>query len=578
MTKLGAMQVALMGVLAGALLAPRGALAQSNPVVVENALPGNPDSDWDVSGAGDPSIQGFATDIGVNRGDTISFKIDTPSADYRLDIYRMGYYGGMGARLVASILPSATLPQTQPVCLTDGTGITDCGNWAVSASWAVPSNATSGIYFAKLVRQDAVGASHVVFVVRDDSSHSKLLFQTSDTTWQAYNQYGGNSLYVGASEAGSPAGRAFRVSYNRPFTTRDATPEDWVFNAEYPMVRWLEANGYDVTYTTGMDADRRGDKILQHTAYLSVGHDEYWSGTQRANVEAARSAGVALAFFSGNEVFWKTRWETSIDGSATPYRTLTCYKETHANAVIDPADPPTWTGTWRDPRFSPPADGGRPENGLTGTIFTVNCCSYNITVPADDGKMRFWRNTSIASLPPAGSATLPNETLGYEWDEDLDNGRDRASLHHAAESAAAHSRLRIELRPGHGDPSPDALSRCWRRARLRSRHGAVVVGTRRQPRSRQRSARREHAAGHGQPVGRHGCAAGDVAGGPGGRDGLDRYDPAVVDGYVADRRLHRDQRLGGDDQRHRQRHRRRSRRRRRSVRRWRGDLASGRRA
>ena len=96
----------------------------------------------------------------------------------------------------------------------------------------------------------------------------------------------------------------------------------------------------------------------------------YWSGGQRANVESALDAGVNLAFFSGNEVFWKTRWEASIDAGATPYRTLVSYKETHAGAKIDPT--PVWTGTWRDPRFSPPADGGRPENALTGTLFMVN--------------------------------------------------------------------------------------------------------------------------------------------------------------------------------------------------------------
>ena len=102
------------------------------------------------------------------------------------------------------------------------------------------------------------------------------------------------------------------------------------------MVRWLERNGYDVSYFTGVDADRRGAEILEHKAFLSVGHDEYWSGGQRANVEAARDAGVNLAFFSGNEIFWKTRWENSIDGSNTDHRTLVSYKETHANAKIDP--------------------------------------------------------------------------------------------------------------------------------------------------------------------------------------------------------------------------------------------------
>ncbi len=167
-----------------------------NPIVAENCLAGNPATEWDVSGAGDATIQGFATDISVNRGETVNFKIDTPASGYRLDIYRMGYYGGMGARKVATV--NATGPQNQPSCLTDPTtGLVDCGNWTVSASWAVPSTATSGIYFARAVRTDTGGASHIFFIVRDDASTSDILFQTADTTWQAYNTWGGNSLYTG---------------------------------------------------------------------------------------------------------------------------------------------------------------------------------------------------------------------------------------------------------------------------------------------------------------------------------------------------------------------------------------------
>ena len=241
-------------------------------------------------------------------------------------------------------------------------------------------------------------------------------FQTSDTTWQAYNSWGGNSLYTGA-----PAGRAYKVSYNRPFNTRVvANGQDWLFNAEYPMVRWLESNGYDVSYTTGVDSDRRGALIQNHRVFLSVGHDEYWSGAQRTNVETARDSGVNLAFFSGNEIFWKTRWEPSIDGSGQAYRTLVSYKETLEGAIIDPQSP-TWTGTWRDPRFSPPADGGRPENSLTGVMFKVNAGTSAIRVPAEDGKMRFWRNTSIANLAPGTFATLADSTLGYEWNSDFEN-------------------------------------------------------------------------------------------------------------------------------------------------------------
>jgi hypothetical protein len=403
-----------------------GCTAPANAIVAENCLAGNAAAEWDVSGIGDPSIQGYATDISVNRGNTVSFKVNTTASSYRFDIYRLGYYGGLGARKIATVTPSASLPQAQPACLTNGTtGLVDCGNWAVSGSWAVPASATSGIYIARLVRSDTGGASHIVFIVRNDASSSPLLFQTSDTTWQAYNNYAGQSLYTG-----SPAGRAYKVSYNRPFVTRTVdNGQDWVFNAEYPMVRWLESNGYDVSYISGVDTDRLGSVLTNHKVFMSVGHDEYWSGGQRANVTAARNAGVHLAFFSGNEIFWKTRWEASIDASATPYRTLVTYKETHANAVIDPLDPPIWTGTWRDPRFSPPADGGRPENELTGTLYMVNDgATTSIVVPSDDGKLRFWRNTSIASLATGASATLPNGTLGYEWDVDADNPARPAGL------------------------------------------------------------------------------------------------------------------------------------------------------
>ena len=391
----------------------------SNPIVCENAKPGAPDTEWDIQGAGDTTIQGFATDISVDQGQTIRFKVDTDASAYRLDIYRLGYYGGLGARKIATVLPSVPLPQSQPACLNDSTtGLVDCGNWSESASWAVPTNATSGIYVAKLVRTNNGGASHIVFIVRDDDGHSDLLFQTSDTTWQAYNDYGGNSLYTGA-----PAGRAYKVSYNRPFVTRgNQFARASLFGAEYPMVRWLEANGYHVSYSTGIDSDRRGNELLEHQVFLSVGHDEYWSGNQRTNVEAARAAGIHLAFFSGDEIFWKTRWENSISASATPYRTLVTYKETHAGAKIDPL-PTVWTGTWRDPRFSPPADGGRPENALQRhdlhdqllrTRRHEGCESPKRKANFDSGGTRVWPRCpqdKPRPLPPAFSATSRTRTL-----------------------------------------------------------------------------------------------------------------------------------------------------------------------
>ena len=132
----------------------------TNPIVDENLKPGNSPDEWDIDGAGDTTIQGFATDISVNKGDTIHFKVKTNATNYRLDIYRLGYYGGSGARLVARKSPGF-LPQTQPNPITDAsTGLVDCGNWAESASWLVPATARSGVHIARLVRTEPRGKPH----------------------------------------------------------------------------------------------------------------------------------------------------------------------------------------------------------------------------------------------------------------------------------------------------------------------------------------------------------------------------------------------------------------------------------
>jgi len=459
--------------------------APANKIVAENCKPGNPSSEWDINADGDATIQGFATDMSVNHGETVSFKIATDSPKYRIDIYRTGYYGDNGARLITTIRPSVPLPQRQRECYRDyATRLYDCGTWTVSASWPVPKDAVSGVYIARLVREDdrpgswrtdnsrdpgdkprpmphAYGAnglgklanalkepcaSHIVFVVRDDEGKSDVLFRTSDTTWQAYNRYGLGNTYSGITPAGESTGqanRAYKVSYNRPISNRETGSVNQYFNAEYPMARWLEANGYDVSYFSGVDTARFGEKIKEHKLLLSNGHDEYWSGSERKNVETARDGGVNLAFFSGNEVFWKTRFENSADGSNTPYRTLVTYKETHTRInddgqmqpgkKIDPLNN-VWTGTWRESSPYNP-EGPQPENALTGVIFTVNAYRNDpLVVPAKYGKMRFWRNTDVARLKPGESVALGKGILGHEWDEDLDNGFRPAGIVHLSET------------------------------------------------------------------------------------------------------------------------------------------------
>ncbi|HVN11848.1 MAG TPA: N,N-dimethylformamidase beta subunit family domain-containing protein, partial [Kineosporiaceae bacterium] len=454
-------------------------------IACENTQAGDPTSDWQINGSGDQSIQGFATSMSVQPGDTVQFKINTPAKSYHFDILRLGYYQGNGARKLASGLkPSATLPQTQPACQNGptGTGLIDCGSWAVSASWTVPSTAVSGVYLAHVVRDDTGGSSHIVFVVRNDASHSDVLFQTSDETWQAYNTYGGNSLYSCTVNcpSGSPAAYkgASKVSYNRPFHSADddSGGRSWVMYAEYDMIRFLESNGYDVSYTSGIDVGTStgGSLLNNHKIFMSTGHDEYWSGTQRANVEAARDKGLNLAFFSGNEVFWKTRLEPSIDGTGTANRTLVCYKETHYDGVVDPQDPPTWTGTWEDPRFSPPADGGRPQNALTGQLFVVNSGTTDIKVPSQYSKLRFWRNTAVASLPSGQTQTLaPGAgTLGYEWDTEPDNGFRPAGLFDLSSTTTTSAEVFTDY--GSSTKSPGTATH--RMSLYRAPSGALVFG------------------------------------------------------------------------------------------------------
>jgi hypothetical protein len=424
----------LLAALIVAVVAPAASRAQSctppvtSVVACENQQPGADPLDWEVTNEGDEDIQGYATSMSVNKGESISFKVKSTTPNYKIDIYRLGYYGGMGARLIqGGLVPTNTA--AQPVCQSFAdTGLVDCGNWNVSRTWTVPSTAVSGVYIANFVfnnhvRGSDVGISQAVFVVRDDARSSDVLYQTSDQTWQAYNEYPAsinNSLYTcSICPDGNPRGylAAYKVSYNRPLTVELDSPGSSLFNgAEYPMIRWMEQNGYDVSYFSGLDSHVRGNLIKNHNLFVSSGHDEYWSAEQRAYVKAARDAGTNLAFFSGNEMFWKTRFEPSAAGPATANRTLVSYKDTHFDA---PRDPVSWTGTWRDRRF---AQEHEPENALIGQSFVVNAGTSRITVPYAFRLLRMWRNTAAVNLTQNTSLPLADDTLGYEWDVDADNG------------------------------------------------------------------------------------------------------------------------------------------------------------
>src|SRR5262245_53200245 len=204
----------------------------SNSIVLENQLPGTPQSVWNRSGLGSTNIEGFTTDISIDHGDTVEFKINTSSNNYRIEIYRLGYYGGDGARLVTSFNHTGAAVN-QPAALTDpSTGLVDAGNWSVTDSWNVPADAVSGVYLAKLVRQDGTyGENLVPFIVRDDGGQSDIVLQTDDATWQAYNTWGGANLYGDSN--GTAVASA--VSYNRPMATANLS---LYLDQTLPAIMW----------------------------------------------------------------------------------------------------------------------------------------------------------------------------------------------------------------------------------------------------------------------------------------------------------------------------------------------------
>ncbi|MDB5609049.1 MAG: cadherin-like/VCBS repeat-containing protein [Bradyrhizobium sp.] len=393
-----------------------------NKIVSENLKAGTPKSVWAIHGSianqGDSQIEGFATQISTNAGQTVSFKIDTASSGYTLDIYRLGYYGGNGAHLVTTMHHSGADNQPIPI-FNDATNTVDAGNWSVTDSWTIPSTAVSGVYFAKMTSDTGNFQNMIPFIVRNDGTASDVLFQTSDTTWEAYNPWGGYNLYQGPSATNSD--RAYAVSYNRPIdmnsTANEAGPQDFLFGEEYAGIYWLEQNGYDVSYISGIDAATNAGLLLNTKAYVDIGHDEYWSQSQYANVKAAGAAGVNLAFLSGNQIYWDTELAPSFDASATPNRTVVEYKDIWSGSQLDPNGTSNGgAGLFRDPVYGP----GTPENSLSGTIFTVDDFGSldNISIPASMSQLRFWANTSVAS----GNGGTLTRLLGYEWDSDLDNG------------------------------------------------------------------------------------------------------------------------------------------------------------
>jgi NHL repeat len=382
----------LTAVLVGAVLAAPAALADAaNPIAAENALPG--DGGWRLEErAGPGQLEGYASATSVNHGEAVSVHVraDRPRT-MRWVLYRMGWYGGAEGRRIASGGPVDVGPQPTPP--PTGTGLIECA-WPVTFTIRTDPSWTTGVYVVAMTRADGP-QSYVVFVVRADERKAAAVVQTSVTTWQAYNAWGGKSLYVGPAQ---------EVSFDRPYAEGNGAGQ--YFRYEHAFVTWAESRGLDLVYVTNVDVDRDPSILLGQRLFLSVGHDEYWSRPAREALEGAIAAGVSVAFLSGNSVYWQIRLEPAKQGGA-PRRTQVCYKKLVAQDPLGKT--PLATTKWRDPPVND------PENGLLGVMYTAWLLADAAWVVAD-GSHWLFEGTGLQS-----GDGIPG-IVGYETDRTVSNG------------------------------------------------------------------------------------------------------------------------------------------------------------
>jgi hypothetical protein len=315
----------------GAIVAAAGTAGTSpaarapGPVVGENAKPGT--TDWQLTyikfdaknKLRQSLIEGYCTRMSVKAGEKLGFCVRTePASAFTIDLYRLGYYGGTGGRHVATLGPFEGKPQ--PVPPVGPMRLRECG-WEPAVTIDIPKDWPSGVYLGKLSAAKHRYQSAVTFVVTDDRP-ADLLFQCSTNTWQAYNKWPDTySLYDNDRPDRKPLVSGVRVSFDRPFGRYPqvtdnplslGTGEFLLF--EFPFAYWLEQQGYDVTYCTNEDVHNSLDTVLRCKAFLSVGHDEYWSRRQFDHCLEAVKRGVNFGFFSGNAVCFVTPFSPASDG------------------------------------------------------------------------------------------------------------------------------------------------------------------------------------------------------------------------------------------------------------------------
>jgi hypothetical protein len=334
-------------------------------VKAENAKPGT--AAWRaVNVAMNGEVEGFASSASIAPGQAFTLYVSTIAPAFHVEAYRMGYYQGLGGRLVWSSPETPGVRQVKPA-VTYGTNMV-VAHWAPSLTVQTDSSWPEGDYLLKLVSSTGM-QSYVPITLRNDNSTATYVVMNAVTTWQAYNLWGGYDLYEGIGVRTSDFNhRARIVSFDRPYKIGFGSG-DFLGN-EQPFVSLVESLGLDVTYVTSVDVDERPTLLLHHKAVFSMGHDEYYSLSMRQGMETARDSGVNLAFMGANAVYRHIRFAPSSNG---PDREEIDYK----SAAEDPLyghDNADVTVDWRDP---PNND---PESKLIGDYYQCNPVKADMVV------------------------------------------------------------------------------------------------------------------------------------------------------------------------------------------------------
>ncbi|MET8247640.1 N,N-dimethylformamidase beta subunit family domain-containing protein [Streptomyces sp. NPDC005202] len=324
--------------------------ADSNRPEAERGRPGT--RDWRIGSLGpSDAVTGYADRVSATPGEECGLHVSTTASSFRVLAFRVGWYGGTLARLVwrSGPVPGRVQPTARLLPATR----------TVHADWprtltVVTDGWPEGAY---LIRLDADNGHqrYVPLILRSTHGAGRTVLVHAPATWQAYNRWGGYSLYVGAS--GAYADRSLAVSFDRPY---DASGAEKFLVYEWAAVVLAERLGIPLAYTTGTDVHHDPAVLHGATAVVCLGHDEYWTPEQRRHVTEARDAGTNLALLGANTCFRRVRLEA---GEAGSDRTVVCYKSSYRTDPCYPSRPALVT---TDFRRAPAAD---PESSLTGVLY-----------------------------------------------------------------------------------------------------------------------------------------------------------------------------------------------------------------